>query len=47
METFDVELYRMPENIGGNHEMVYVPLFGTHELVSEVTIRLRRREPPL
>ena len=46
MESFDVELYQTPENANGNHKMVYTPLFGSRELVSEVKIRLRRREVP-
>ncbi|KAB5591094.1 hypothetical protein CTheo_5477 [Ceratobasidium theobromae] len=43
-ESFDVELVETATNAGGNHKMVYTPLFGSRELMSDVTIRLRRRE---
>jgi cytochrome P450 len=46
MESFDLEFYETPENAGGKHKMAITPLFGSRELVSQVMIRLRRREVP-
>ena len=47
MESFDIELYETPENAGGKqHTMAITPLLGTRELVSDVVVRLRRREVP-
>jgi hypothetical protein len=46
MESFDVELYQAHDVKAGNHMIVSTPVFGTRELVSEVTIRLRRRAVP-
>ncbi|CAE6534468.1 unnamed protein product [Rhizoctonia solani] len=43
-ESFDVELVQTDANAGGKHKMVYTPLFGSRELMSDVTMRLRRRE---
>jgi cytochrome P450 len=43
-ESFDVELVETEANADGKHKMVYTPLFGSRELMSDVTIRLRRRE---
>jgi hypothetical protein len=43
-ESFDVELYQSPDDTGKSHNIVSTPLFGTRELVSEINVRLRRRE---
>ena len=43
-ESFEVEL-AVPSS-EYTHKMVYTPLFGSRELVSEVMIKLRRREVP-
>jgi len=46
LESFDIEFYETAENAGEKHKTVMVPLFGTRELVSDVTIRLKRRDVP-
>ncbi|KDQ56865.1 hypothetical protein JAAARDRAFT_59091 [Jaapia argillacea MUCL 33604] len=46
LESFDLELVETEKNRGGKHVMSETPLFGSRELMSEVTIRLRRREVP-
>ena len=47
LESFDVELVQTEANVGGKHKMVHTPLFGSRELISDVTIRLRRRDVPI
>ena len=46
-ESFDVELVETEANVGGKHKMIYLPLLGSRELISDVTIRLRRRDTPI
>ncbi|KDQ16091.1 hypothetical protein BOTBODRAFT_54212 [Botryobasidium botryosum FD-172 SS1] len=46
LESFDLELVETEENRDGKHAMICVPLFGSRELTSDITIRLKKREVP-
>jgi len=46
LESFDIELVETEANKDGKHAMMCVPLFGSRELTSDITIRLRRRKVP-
>ncbi|KDQ08478.1 hypothetical protein BOTBODRAFT_59332 [Botryobasidium botryosum FD-172 SS1] len=46
LESFDMELVETDANRDGKHVAMCVPLFGSRELTSDITVRLRRRDVP-